>query len=132
MLRAVLVLLPIAAFVAGCPGFGFREPHVDGGAGPPIFDENVQGALEVSCGRCHGPGFEDEGAPMTFRLDRCEAQGEILGAKDVLPLILLRLFETPDSPMPPSDEPPMESADAQLLKAWEAAGAPCTADESAP
>ncbi len=128
MLRPLLALLSIAALASGCPGFGLREPLLDGGV-PPVFEDNVRAAFEVACGSCHGPDFNDDGAPMNFRLDRCEAEGEILGAREGLPLALLRIFDTPDNPMPPLGSPEMDSADAQLIKAWQALGAPCTEAE---
>jgi hypothetical protein len=128
MLRPLVPLVSVLALLAGCPGFGLKEPTLDGGV-LPVFEDNVRAAFEVACGACHGPNFTDDGAPMGFRLDRCEAEGEVLGAREVLPLSLFRVFDTPDNPMPPSGRPPMASADAQLIKAWQALGAPCTEAE---
>jgi len=129
-------MLGLVVGLTGCFGFGAADPPSTLDAVPdrPNFEEHILPIMNLYCNDCHAdPALQ--GAPDTFRLDRCEETNKA-GAKKFAGRIVVRSVrsvDSPSQPMPPSSyvRPNLASIEGATLRRWLEIGAPCTPAEAA-
>lgn len=95
----------------------------------PTWEEDVKPILAANCVRCHREE-QQNGAPMTFRLDVCEDAGGKMGAAALAGGALARATNEA-APMPPKPAAPLSDRQIEVLENWLGNGAPCTGAASA-
>jgi hypothetical protein len=95
----------------------------------PTWEEDVKPILAANCVRCHRDE-QQNGAPLTFRLDVCEDAGAKMGAAAVAGAALARTTNAA-APMPPKPAAPLSDRQTEVLENWIGNGAPCTGVASA-
>lgn len=95
----------------------------------PSWEEDVKPIMAANCVRCHRAEPQN-GAPSTFRLDACEAAGDVDGTAARIASALSRA-QNDQAPMPPAPAARLSDRQIEVLQNWFENGAPCTGTASA-
>lgn len=122
-----LVLLSIAALLAGCPDFGDPPAAINlgggSGSGDPQFTycADIKPILDPACGRCHGGGPDGGQYPdLDVFAERNAGLGSVSTDLDKS----LNRISIGDMPPLGSPDPAVTANQLAVIEAWKAQGMP--------
>lgn len=129
-IRILTLLLALAAGfgIAGCPGFGDELGPIASVPDFPQYSVDVRPLLDRYCNECHSSP-PAQGAPGYLRLDVCEDQGGILGARSQADRSASRTAQVKTMPPASYSRQPTQ-IERDILQRWAETGAPCTGSGS--